>query len=191
MDRTGLLVETILQSVYSIDLGRKGLAKKGTTEEGRELFSDGLLTALDVFKEVHDNMADDMETAIHVEHAYQTEEQRYCNDAEPEVLASTTAALASFEDALLALKVVNDATLYQGADKTWPHLPKYRYKDMPKDALHIACMANYTRINNTLRTPGINPIERQVFEQRQKNMKAMQSAYLAKQNTALCLEPRF
>jgi hypothetical protein len=48
-------------------------------------------------------------------------------------------------------------------------------------------MANYTRINNTLRTPGINSIERQVFEQRQKNMKAMQSAYLTKQNTALCI----
>ncbi|MDR0844129.1 MAG: hypothetical protein LBN71_02830, partial [Tannerella sp.] len=68
------------------------------------MFSDGLLTALAVFKEVHDNMADDIETAIRMEHAYQTEERRYCNDAEPEVLSSTTAALESFEDALLALK---------------------------------------------------------------------------------------
>jgi hypothetical protein len=185
MEKTGLLVETILQSVYSIDLGRKGLAKKGAAEKGRELFSDGLLIALDVFKKVHDNMSNDIETAIHVEHAYQTEERRYCNDAEPEVLASTTAALASFEDALLALEAVQDIAGYKVADKTWPHLSKYRYKDMPKDALHIACMANYTRINNTLRTPGINSIERQVFEQRQKNMKAMQSAYLTKQNTAL------
>jgi hypothetical protein len=177
--------------VERINLGRKGLAIEGATEEGRRFFSDGLLTALDIFKEVHDNMADDIETAIRVEHAYQTEERRYCNDAEPEVLASTTAALESFEDALRAFETVQDATIYQGVNKSYPRNRKYRYCGMPKDALHIACMANYTRINNTLRTPGINSIERQVFEQRQKNMKAMQSAYLAKQNTALCLEPRF
>jgi hypothetical protein len=42
-------------------------------------------------------------------------------------------------------------------------------------------------IQNTLRTPGINPIERQVFEQRIKNMKALQSAYLTKQQTALAI----
>jgi hypothetical protein len=186
MDRNGLLVK-IVKNVENINLGRKGLAKKGSAEEGRELFSKGLLTALDVFKEVHDNMVDDIETAIRIEHAYQTEERRYCNDAEPEVLASTTAALESFEDALRTFEIVQDATIYQGVNKSYPRNRKYRYCGMPKDALHIACMANYTRINNTLRTPGINSIERQVFEQRQKNMKAMQSAYLTKQNMALCI----
>jgi hypothetical protein len=171
--------------VERINLGRTGLVEEGATEDGRISFSGGLLAALAVFKQVHDNVDEDIETAIRVEHAYQTEERRYCNETEPEVLASTTAALKSFEDALLALKVVNDATLYQAADKTWPHLRTYRYQEMPKDALHIACISNRTRIQNTLRTPGINPIERQVFEQRIKNMKALQSAYLTKQNTAL------
>jgi hypothetical protein len=180
MDRNGLLVKIVL-SVERINFGRKGLAIEGRAEEGRASFSDGLLIALDIFKEVHDNMVDDIETAIRIENAYQTEERRYCNDAEPEVLTSTTAALESFEDALRAFETVQDATIYQWVNKSYPRNRKYRYCGMPKDALHIACMANYTRINNTLRTPGINSIERQVFEQRQKNMKAMQSAYLAKQ----------
>jgi predicted nucleic acid-binding protein len=171
--------------VYNIDLGRKGLATDGKEHNGRISFSGGLLSALAVFKEVHDNVNEDLETLIMIEHVFVTEELRYSEV--PKVESSMTAALASFEDALLSLGAVQDVAGYKVADKTWPHLSKYRYHDMPKDAFHIACASHYTRINNTLRTPGINSIERQVYEQRLKNMSVAQSAYLSRQQSALAV----
>jgi hypothetical protein len=54
----------------------------------------------------------------------------------------------------------------------------------PKDAFHIACIANRIRINNTLRTPGINNVEREEYQQQAKNMTAAQVAYLKKQQPA-------
>ncbi|GHT69900.1 hypothetical protein FACS189452_10670 [Bacteroidia bacterium] len=171
--------------MYNIDLGRKKLAIEGGEIEGRRLFSKGLLSALSIFKEIYDNAIDDIAIAILAEHAYLTEERRHCGTAESGVLASMTQAIASFNDALRVLKIVQNATLYQGVEKSYPRNAKYRYHDMPKDAFHIACNANRTRINNTLRTPGINNVEREVYEQRSKNMTAIQAAYLSKQQTAL------
>jgi hypothetical protein len=185
MEKTGLVVRKIVQAVYNIDLGRKGLATEGEEGEGRRLFSDGLLSALAVFKAVWANAANDLETLILAELAYLTGERQYCNSAEPGVLASMNQAIESFNNALRALKTVQDAVAYKNAETTYPSHAQYRYHDMPKDAFHIACIANYTRINNTLRTPGINSIEREVYEQRSKNMTAAQVAYLAMQNYAL------
>jgi hypothetical protein len=184
MEKTGLL-DKITASVYSIDLGRNGLATEGGEAAGRVFLATGLTDALSVFEEVNNNVAKDIVTAILVEHAYLTEELRYCSPAESGVFASMTAAIASFDDALRALKTVQDAVAYKTAETTWPHLPKYRYCGMPKDAFHLACSANRTRINNTLRTPGINTVERQVYEQRSKNMTALQNAYLSKQQSAM------
>jgi hypothetical protein len=184
MERAGLL-NSIVQGVYNIYLGRQGLAAEGDEGAGRILFSTGLSDALKIFKEVHSNAAYDLETLLLVEYAYLTEERRYCGPAEPGVFASMTAALASFDDALHALEAVQDAVGYKAADKTWPHQPKYRYHNMPKDAFHIACNAHRTRLNNTLRTPGINAVEREVYEQRAENMSAAQNAYLNKQQSAL------
>jgi hypothetical protein len=59
---------------------------------------------------------------------------------------------------------------------------------MPKDAFHIACMSHRTRINNTLRTPGINMTERKLYELRAACMTAAQNAYLEKQKNALAFE---
>ncbi|GHT44044.1 hypothetical protein AGMMS49965_18990 [Bacteroidia bacterium] len=184
MAKIGLVV-SITKSVYSIDLGRKNLAIEGTEGKGRVMLSTGLLTALAVFKEVWTNATNDLETLILVELAYLIEERQYCTSAEPEVLASLNRAIESFNNALRALKTVQDAAAYKNAETTYPTLPQYRYHGMPKDALHIACIANRIRINNTLRTPGINATERQVYEQRSKNMTAAQVAYLGMQEAAL------
>jgi hypothetical protein len=170
--------------VYNIDLGRKGLATEGSTENGRRLFSTGLLTALAAFKEIG-AAANDLETLILAEHAYLTEELRYCGPRESPVASSMTAALASFDDALLALEAVQNIPGYQVADKTWPHDSDHRYHDMPKDAFHSACHSHRTRLNNPLRVPGINTIEREVYKQRAVNMTAAQNAYLEKQKIAL------
>jgi hypothetical protein len=168
-----------------IDLGRNGLTTIGEEANGRAHFVTGLSRALATFKEVNTNAVNDTETVILVEYAYLTEEQRYCRPIEPTVAASMSAALASFDDALLALEAVQNISGYQVADKTWPHLPKYRYHDMPKDAFHLACNAHRTRLNNTLRTPGINASEREVYEQRAMNINTVQSAYLGKQQSDL------
>jgi hypothetical protein len=93
---------------------------------------------------------------------------------------SLKAALQSFDDAFLVLEVV-EGSGYKDADKTWPHTSKYRVQNYPKDAYHLACIAHRTRLHNSLRTPGINMIEKAVFGQRIANMKAAQNAYIEKQ----------
>ena len=77
--------------------------------------------------------------------------------------------------------------LYKGAEKTYPSGGKYRYKGMPRDAFHTACIAHQTRIGNIKRSPGINMAEKALLSQRSENMKTAQSAYLKKQKTALGL----
>jgi hypothetical protein len=56
---------------------------------------------------------------------------------------------------------------------------------MPKDALHVACSGHITRINNSLRTPGINLAEKALLEQRLSNIKTAQTVYLQKQEHVL------
>jgi hypothetical protein len=182
MEKNGLLV-SIVQRVYYIDLGRKGLATVGAAEDGRASFTKGLLAARAVFREVHDNASNDLEALILVEHAYVTEERRY--SGEPFVEASLSAALTSFDDALRVLVTVQDPVAYKNAETSWPHLRKYRYHTMPKDVFHIAANAHVTRLRNTLRSPGINNIEREVYEQRAKNMSAAQAAYFDLQKRAI------
>jgi hypothetical protein len=184
LEKIGLL-DSIVKSAYNIDLGRKGLATEGKEGKGRVAFSTGLLTAHSAFKEVHDQAATDLETLILVEHAYLTEELRHCGPEETQVAASMTAALSAFDDALLALTAVQNIPGYQVADKTWPHDSNHRYNGMPMDSFHLACNAHRTRLRNPLRVPGINAVERQIYEQRAVNMTAAQNAYLEKQKAAL------
>jgi hypothetical protein len=184
MEKIGLLDE-ISEGVYNIHIGRKGLATEGAAEEGRISFTKGLLSVLAIFKEVYTNVTCDIETLILVELAYLTEELQYCNPTEKDVFASMTAGIIAFKDALRVLKTVQDAAAYKNVETSYCHLLKYRHKGMPKDAFHVACIAAYTRLHNTLRTPGINDIERQVYAHRLKNMIAAQEAYWGLQQKVL------
>jgi len=78
-----------------------------------------------------------------------------------------------------------DSVIYQGVDKAFPHHKDYRFKELPKDAFHIACMSHKTRLQNILRSPGIDPIEKDLLEQRLVNLSAAQSGYAVKQTRAL------
>jgi len=78
-----------------------------------------------------------------------------------------------------------DSTLYRGAETTYPTSQKYRYHGFPRDAIHLACAAHRTRLQNSLRTPGINMIEKAVFTQRTANMTTIQTTYIEKQKKAL------
>jgi hypothetical protein len=68
--------------------------------------------------------------------------------------------------------------------------PKYRIQGLPKDAFHLACMSHLTRLNNTLRVPGINMIEKAVVNQRAANMTAAQNKYIEKQKNAMIADNR-
>ncbi|GHU00377.1 hypothetical protein FACS1894142_8510 [Spirochaetia bacterium] len=193
MAQIGLL-DNIALSVNNIDIGRKGLAAAGRERKGRISFTSGFLSALDAFKEVSDRSrspagALDLETLIQLERTFLSEELRHCGPDETEAIASVTQAVSYFNDALLALEAVRDAAVYQGAEKTHPHHPKYRIHGMPKDAFHIACISHRTRLNNILRMPGINPIERSLYEQRAVNMIAAQNAYQEQQKNVLAAIP--
>jgi len=56
---------------------------------------------------------------------------------------------------------------------------------MPKDAFHRACGGHKTRLNNILRSPGINLTEKKLLEQRLTNIITAQSVYYEKQKKAL------
>jgi hypothetical protein len=53
------------------------------------------------------------------------------------------------------------------------------------DAFHIACIAHKTRLQNVLRAPGIDPIEKTLLKQRLVNLSAGQDGYVELQNKAL------
>ena len=182
MDTIGLL-HRIAESVASIAEGRRGLDTEGEAEAGRVSYRSGLAKAMTAFKEAA--VSGDAETMILVEPAFLTEETRMCDPANKAVVGSLTAATDSFDDALRSLTAVADATLYRGVELACPRTSKYRVGIMPKDAFNLACIAHRTRLNNTLKTPGLNATEQAMYKQRRTNMSAVQRVYLTLQKTAL------
>jgi len=53
------------------------------------------------------------------------------------------------------------------------------------DAFHIACKGHRTRLQNILKTPGLDPIEKALLKQRLVNLSAGQGGYVEKQKKAL------
>jgi len=74
---------------------------------------------------------------------------------------------------------------YEAVEHATPHNGKYRVSRFPKDAFHITCIAHKTRLQNVLRSPGIDPIERALLKQRFANLSAGQGGYVEKQKMAL------
>jgi hypothetical protein len=185
LDTTGS-IDKINASVAKIAAGRKGLDIKGETEAGRISYRGGLADAMSVFQEAA--ASSNAAVMILVEHAFLTEEKRFCAPTNKAVLSSLTSATDSFDDALRALSIVVDASSYSCVDFAFPRDGKYRIGDMPKDAFHLACIAHRTRLNNTLKTPGLNPTEQVMYKQRAVNMTIAQNVYLALQNKILAID---
>ncbi|GHT49716.1 hypothetical protein AGMMS49982_03690 [Bacteroidia bacterium] len=171
-----------------IAVGRKKLVIEGEAEEGRWFLAKGLSLALGVFQNAGANDSNDIETVLLVDHAYLTEEKRHCRPTETGLLNSMNVAIGSFDDALRACKAVQDAVGYKVAEMTYSRQRKYRFRGMPKDAFHNACMAHRARLSNNLSTAGINDVERKVYAQRLSNMIAVQDAYLKRQQNALATD---
>jgi hypothetical protein len=182
LDPTGLLSK-IYNAALSIDLGRKGFTTRGKEQEGRISYEDGISAALAAFKEAE--VSADPQTIILVEYTFISQELQFCEETDKDTLSSLTQAIQSFDDAFLALKVVENEIQYQGVENAIPHNGKYRVSGFPKDAFHIACISHKTRIQNILRSPGIDPIEKALLKQRFANLPAAQHCYIEKQKKAL------
>ncbi|MCL2156103.1 MAG: hypothetical protein FWH53_10600 [Leptospirales bacterium] len=178
------LIDSIYEAAISIDAGRKGFATKGKAEEGRILYETGIVEAFTAFKEAQTTA--DPQTLILAEYTFLSQELQFCDENDKDTLSSLTQAIQSFADAFLALEAVEEAG-YKTADKTHPHSGKYRISGFPKDSFHIACISHKTRIQNILRSPGIDSIEKTLLKQRFANLPAAQNSYIEKQKKALSL----
>ena len=182
MDLAGL-IDSVLISVALVDRGRRGLSTDGDEHKGRLSYEEGIAGASKAFSIAMS--INDPKTILLAEEAFIEQELHYCSEEDFSTRSSLIKALQSFDDAFLCLEAVEDDAGYKIANKTWPHTSKYRIKNYPKDALHLACIAHKTRITNTLRSPGINMREKALLEQRAANMTAARNAYINKQKKIL------
>ena len=178
------LATRVSQAVVNIDTGRKGFAIEGKERQGRISYEDGISEAMSVFQEIQ--LSVDPYSIILVESAFITQEFQLCDKSDKDSLSSLTNAIADFDDAFLALEIVGNKTAYQYAEKTYPHHEKHRVKGgFPKDSYHIACNSHKTRLQNILRAPGIDLIEKALLKQRLANLTTAQNSYIELQKKAL------
>ncbi|GHV78321.1 hypothetical protein AGMMS49944_01120 [Spirochaetia bacterium] len=178
------LVNDIFISVNSIDIGRKMLATDGKEHQGRLSYEDGISLALTSFQEAQTSA--DCELLILSEQAFLEQELHFCHDNDVITRNSLTQAIQDFEDSLRCLKTIGVTALYQAAETTYS-TTKNRTQGFPRDIFHQACDAHRTRLSNSLRTPGINMIEKAVLQQRMANMKTAVGSYIEKQKEALAI----
>jgi len=183
LELTGL-VDSINTSVLAIVFGRKGFATRGKAEEGRISYEKGIALAMTVFQEAQATA--DPQIIIIAEYTFLTQELEFCEKTDKDSLSSLTQAIQSFDDAFLALKAV-EGLHYEAIEQATPHNSKYRVSGFPKDAFHIACIGHKTRLQNVLRSPGIDPIEKALLKQRFVNLSAAQGGYIEKQKKAFAL----
>jgi len=129
----------------------------------------------------------DPQTLLLTEYTFITQELQLCDKTDMDSINSLTKAIQDFDDAFLALKVV-ESNMYQAVEDAIPHNKKYRVNGYPKDAFHIACESHKIRIKNVLRFSGIDPIEKALLKQRLANMSTAQGGYVEKQKKALTKE---
>ena len=181
------LVDSINAAAFNIDSGRKGFAVVGKERAGRIAYEGGIADALSGFKEAQ--ASTDPQTIILVEYTFLSQELHFCPKSDTSTFRSLTHAIQSFDDAFLCLEVVEDHSAYQRAEKTYLRHKNYRANGFPKDAFHIACASHKTRLGNVIRSPGIDPIEKSLLNQRVSNLTTARSSYVKKQKIALTALP--
>jgi len=186
LDLAGL-INRITIATAAIDYGRKGFAIRGKEQEGRISYEDGIAKAMSAFQEASNQRfatTADPQTIILAEYTFLTQEFELCEKTDKDSLTSLTKAIQSFDDAFLAIKAV-ESSHYEAVEQAIPHSGKYRVNGFPKDAFHIACISHKTRLQNILRTPGLDPIEKALLKQRFLNLSAGQGGYVEKQRKVL------
>ena len=177
LDKIGL-IDKIYKASIAIDFGRKGFATRGKAEEGRISYEDGISVASAAFAQAQASA--DPEIIILAEYTLLAQEMQFCQSTDKDSLSSLNQAIQSFDDAFLALQGVEEPG-YKTVDKAFPHNGKYRVSGYPKDSYHIACISHRTRLQNILRTPGLDPIEKILLKQRHANLATAQNSYIEKQ----------
>jgi hypothetical protein len=184
-----LLINRIADAVLNIDTGRKGFAIIGKEREGRIAYEKGIAKAMSTFKEASNlrfAKSADPQAIIFAEYSFITQEFQFCPKDDKDSINSLTKAIQNFDDAFLALQIVENKTHYQNAEKTYSHDKKQRIKEgYPLDAFHFACRSHEARIKNLLKFPGIDPIEKALLKQRLLNLSIAQQGYIEKQKMAL------
>ena len=182
------LINSIYDAVAAIDYGRKGFATRGKAEEGRISYEDGIALAMSAFKEASNQRfaaTADPQTILLAEYTFITQELQFCEKSDKAAITSLSRGIRFFDDAFLALKVAESAG-YKEAEQTYPHDNEYRIKEgFPKDAYHIACNGHKGRLQNILKTPGLDPIEKALHKQRLDTLSAGQKGYVEMQRKAL------
>jgi len=176
------LINSIIDAAASIDFGRKGFATRGKAEEGRISYEKGITSALTGFQKAQASA--DPQTMLLTEYTFLVQELQFCHETDKYAFNSLTKAVHRFDDAFLALQAVEEPG-YKTAEKTYPHDKEYRVSGFPKDAFHIAFSSHKTRLENILRSPGIDPIEKDLLKQRLANLPAAQNSYIEKQRKVM------
>jgi hypothetical protein len=187
LDLIGLATRIVFATT-NIDYGRKAYAIRGKAEESRLSYEDGIAQALTVFQEAQASA--DPRTIILAEYTFLSQELQLCPETDKGALVSLTKAVQAFDDAFLALKVVEEKTLYYISESLIPHHEAYRYHGFPMDSFLVACKSHITRLNNFLRTPGIDPIEKTLLKQRLANLTTAQNSYVELQKKAMTKEEK-
>jgi len=184
LDRNGFL-DNVTKSVTFIYQGRDGLDTEGHTEEGRVNYHKGLRLGIDTFREIRALTSENLELPVACEYAFLNQELQFCAPADDRVRTSLSKAVEDFDGAFLALDVLQNTEGYHYVDKAMPRRAEFRYKGMPKDAFHVACAGHRARVDNILKAPGINLLEKALLKERRTTMQMVQTAYLDKQRRAL------
>ncbi|GHV45109.1 hypothetical protein AGMMS49546_30220 [Spirochaetia bacterium] len=182
MDPAGL-INSINDAVNLIAHGRIARRTRGQAEQGLEDFEEGIALAMNAFTEAVASA--DPYLMLLAEYVFVTQELESGYPEEKEALASYRAAIADFDDAFRALEVVKVPSIYQGVEKAFPRKGDYRHNGCPKDAFHVAYIGHRTRLQNTLKQMGIDPLERSFREKRIQTCPIAQSAYTVLQKKAL------
>jgi hypothetical protein len=165
LDRTGLL-DKINDSASIIDRGRKWLDTDGFEHEGRLNYRKGLTLGLEAFREASACAGEDLHTLFSAEYTFLTQELEVCTPQDTKAGTSLSKAIQDFDEAFLALEVLQNAEGYRFVEKAISHHAVFRYREMPKDAFHVACAGHKARLDNILKSPGINLLEKELLKQR-------------------------
>jgi hypothetical protein len=163
MERSGL-VDSIIQGVAYIAEGRRGLQTDGKEHEGRLSFEKG-----------------------HGRSSAKAGLAKFDDAVRPNgraLILPLGKRLLPY-DAFLVLKAVEEGAAYHTVDMAFPHERVYRYKGMPRDSFHLACISDKTRIRNGLSRLGLPNLDLDLAQRRIDALASVQDIYFDKQ-TAAC-----
>jgi len=105
--------------------------------------------------------------------------------SEPVAMKSAQSAVRKFEEGLAALQTVIKPEWYQALHIALSTEPSFRYKGMPKDAFHVACMSDIARVRNGLSRMGLSDEDKAIARKRIAVMTGAQDAYIEMQRQSV------